>query len=117
MTDQGSKPQSPPTPTPADGSLTPEQLQKAQDWLAAHWERLACPFHGPTKWILGDSLVGTVGFRAGGIAIGGPTFPLLVVTCSQCGFTAFLNAIVVGIIPPAPSPTPTEPTAKGPGGE
>jgi hypothetical protein len=40
-------------------------------------------------------------FAGGGIVIGGraAVYPLLVVTCTRCGFSVFVNALVAGILP------------------
>lgn len=107
MAEEEKAPSAPPAPR-SDTKLTQEQIQQATNWLNAHWLTKGCPFHpGPTNWQMGDTLVGTVGFAPGGIAIGGPTFPLLVLTCTQCGHTVFVNSIVAGITPRAIGATGT----------
>jgi len=91
------KPGPPPPPDPA--ILTPEQRQQLVTWLDLRWGAAACPFHGTTKWQVGDSLIGTTGFSPGGLRLGGPTYPLIAVTCLTCGYTVLVNALVAGVIP------------------
>ena len=48
-------------------------------------------------------------YTGGRLVIGGTTsvFPLLVITCSQCGYVVLINAIVAGIFQaegPGPEP-------------
>ena len=95
------KPPVPPRPEPPPRSrLTAEQLAKAQQWLRTRWPNGNCPFHGPTQWQVGDILVQTMIYAEGGGIIlgGGPVYPLLLITCTQCGYTVFVNAIVAGVI-------------------
>lgn len=80
-----------------------------------------CPFHGPTNWTVGDMIM-TLPFTGGGVTLGGPTYPLIPVTCGQCGYTVLINAIVAGIVAnpatpvaeattePAPAPSEAEGT-------
>jgi hypothetical protein len=110
MTTEERTPPPPPSPVPARaiGLLSQEQQQAAQAWLQEHWTIAICPFHGPTNWSIGATLVGTVTFANGGIVMGGgPLYPLLPVTCSVCGYTVFINALIAGLVS-RPEP-PTDP--------
>ena len=99
-----------PQPAPALFLMTPQQLQDARNWLGSHWSNFSCPFHGATRWEVGDSMIQTIPFTKPGDLIlgGGPTYPLLVVTCGICGFTVLVNAIKAGIVvvPQQPPPSP-----------
>ena len=94
-----------------DGQLTPDQSQRAELWLRTHWSHSACPFHGPTRWEVGNVLAQAMAFSGGGLVVGGPVYPLVVVTCATCGYTVFVNAIKVGIVQaePAAAQTPQPP--------
>jgi hypothetical protein len=83
----------------SEGKLTQSDMQKAQAWLVEKWKNRSCPFHGPTNWEIGQYVIGTVTFSTEGLKIGGPTYPMLVITCSTCGHAVFVNAIQVGIVP------------------
>jgi hypothetical protein len=66
----------------------------------------------------------TLPWAGGSVTIGGPTYPLIVLTCMQCGYTVHVNAIVAGVVPRPHTPeqpaatqeTPPAETAS-PGGE
>jgi hypothetical protein len=79
------------------GVLTPEETQVATKWLSDHWGNSACPFHGQTSWEVGH-VVMTIAYGGGDIVLGGPTYPLLTVTCNVCGYTVFVNAIKAGVV-------------------
>jgi hypothetical protein len=107
------------------GKLSPEEKTAVIDWLFVHWKNQDCPFHGPTGWEIGDTIAtspfaGTGGGAPGsGFQFGGPTYPLIVVTCAICGYTVLVNAIKLGIVkmgpelPESPPLPGREPTAKG----
>lgn len=85
------------------GKLTPAEAQTALGWLRSHWgPNRPCPFHDePTNWEIQDTMIQTLPYTGGGVRIGGPTFPLLVVVCSTCGYTVFVNALRAGVVPRA----------------
>jgi hypothetical protein len=91
----------------ASGNLSPAESQTALTWLNIHWQNQACPFHGPTKWEVGQVIM-TLPYSGGGVSLGGPTYPLLVVTCTQCGHTVLVNAIVAGVVPRPEQPARPE---------
>src|SRR5205807_57918 len=90
-------------PPSVPGQLTPDQSQRAELWLRTHWSHSACPFHGPTRWEVGNVLAQAMAFSGGGLVVGGPVYPLVVVTCATCGYTVFVNAIKVGIVQAEPA--------------
>lgn len=88
-----------------DGRLTEEELAKAVDWLNKQWKPGKCPFCGQETWEVLDHLLTPVRFTpGGGIALGGVTLPSLPIVCTTCGYTAFMNAIVMGILSPQKTP-------------
>ena len=93
----------------ANGKLTEAERAALQTWLREHWTDLACPFHGRTTWDIGD-LVQTLPYNPGAVVVGGNVYPLVVVTCVQCGFTALVNALIAHILPPAPPAAPAAET-------
>ena len=80
--------------------MTLEQSQKASAWLNAHWTNRNCPLHGPTLWQLDTWLAEVRAYAGGSLIVGGgqAIFPLLVVTCTKCGYVVFVNAIMAGIV-------------------
>jgi hypothetical protein len=89
------------------GVLSEQEKATAFAWLTTHWSNTPCPFHPqrPMRWEIGDVLIQTLPFSGigGGLLLGGQTYPLLPVSCSDCGYTVFVNAIKAGvvIVPPA----------------
>lgn len=104
------------------GKLSDDEKRKIIDWLSAHWKTTNCPFHGPTVWEIGDAtgtqpFAGTGGGTQGsGVVIGGPTYPLVLLTCATCGFAIHINLIKVGIVTMRPDdePKPTLGFSSGP---
>jgi len=97
-----------------NGQLTPEELGRAQVWLSTHWTNPICPFHGPTNWEVGGIVGQVLAFTGGGLTVGGPVYPFIVVSCSICGYSVLVNALKVGII--SPSEPPAQPTTEIPEG-
>jgi hypothetical protein len=97
-----------PDPT---GKLTPEELKKAHDWLAKYspGAETACPICRSTTWIIAEHLVQPVTLRAGlSIQLGGLSYPQVMVISNPCGYTMFLNAVLVGILVGTPPVSPPE---------
>jgi len=55
---------------------------------------------GAHNWILNDKIFELREFQGGGLVIGGESsvFPVITVTCKDCGYTYFFNAILLGVI-------------------
>ena len=83
------------------GQLTPEQRDKAIAWVNQHFKApQQCPVCTSSNWVVGDRLWAPNIFRSdGGLSIGGTAMPLLVLTCTTCGYTHFLNAVLAGLLP------------------
>ncbi len=82
--------------------LTKEQFEQFQKWLEkkSHGE-LFCPICGVKKWIVGEHIVAPpVQTPGGGMIIGGASYPLASIICSNCGFTRFFNALIAGVRKP-----------------
>lgn len=99
-------------PSPGPGTLTQPELDKAIAWLRAKWDQpIACPFHqGPTRWEVQDRLAQMHGYsREGALSLSEVTFPVIIVTCTTCGFMVPVNAIVAGVLPVQGSELPIQP--------
>jgi len=93
----------------ADGKLTDQEQKLANKWITEHWKSWTCPFSGGTTWDLGQYVAQSTIFSGGALIVGGPVYPYITVTCKDCGYVVFLNAIKIGIIPPSTKPAnPTE---------
>lgn len=79
-----------------DGSLTQEELDKAEAWFQQHWKGVVpCPINPEHEnWTLSDHIVA--------LPIGGsPTieqyYSHIRVTCNTCGYAALFNSHPMGI--------------------
>jgi hypothetical protein len=82
------------------GELSDEDMDRALEWVNQVWGRSrGCPMHQEKpQWTLGNFIA-----RASGTNEPvGTYYPLLVLTCSVCGYTAFVNAITAGVFPGNP---------------
>jgi hypothetical protein len=48
---------------------------------------------------LADHLVSAPVYSSNGMYLGGPSYPCVMVVCSNCGYTMFHNAVVIGVVP------------------
>lgn len=98
------------------GKLTPEEAERARTWLLERWGGgRQCPWHPtvPNNWEMGDVIM-TLPFTGGGVSIGGPTYPLLTVSCSHCAYTVLFNAIKMGVVPRQEAPVAETPPEAAP---
>lgn len=75
-----------------------DESSKALQWLADHWTQpRACPICGNMAWTVGPILEMRE-FNNGNIILGGDSqiTPLNPVTCQNCGYTFFVNAMMSG---------------------
>lgn len=64
-----------------------------------------CPLCGKSEWFVADDLVMPPNFSPGrGLNLGGPGYPLVMIISTSCGYTRFLNAVYVGLVPPSKPP-------------
>lgn len=83
------------------GAFTDAGVDKkaVQKWLQQKWTGPAsCPISGDNNWTVADDFVQPMKYSTGGLSIGGRGYPLVMVVCSTCGYTLFLNAIVMGLL-------------------
>jgi hypothetical protein len=72
---------------------------KVRDWLQKHWTGLtSCPISNDNSWTISDYLVQPMTYAAGGLRLGGPGYPMVMVICSTCGYTVFFNAVVMNLL-------------------
>ena len=74
-------------------------LQAIQNRLSATGRQMVCELCSATSWSIGDFIrLSTQDPRKGGMIIGGPSLPLVAITCAICGNTKFINLIRLGIL-------------------
>jgi len=78
------------------GALREEIRAKAQAWVEEHWGKdTVCPMCGGGHWGLYEPVAlrpyGAPPFR-------NAVFPACPASCQKCGYTVFLNLLVVGLV-------------------
>jgi len=67
--------------------------------LKGKWYGKPCPLCGVGNWNISDSVFELREFHDGSIVLGaGPIIPVIPVTCSNCGNTIMVNALLSGAV-------------------
>ena len=73
--------------------------EKAIAWLNERWQgNKLCPICTNNSWSVSDDLVEIRPYKGGTLVVGGPLYPLMIVTCNTRGHTLLFNAIVAGLV-------------------
>ena len=79
--------------------MNDDQKMKMKDFLNSRWESpFKCSYCGKNEWIISDSLFQLIEFNDGNLVIGGDIVPIIPVSCSNCGNTVLVSAVVAGIV-------------------
>jgi hypothetical protein len=83
--------------------LSEDEKERVKAWLREKWRNPAiCPICGSKEWLVGDHLVQPITMgKDRGLQLGGISYPQVMVISPTCGYTMFLNAVVVGLVPTA----------------
>lgn len=76
-----------------------DKQQKALKWLEEKWpkEKRACEICAKTNWNVNDELFTLIPFNGSNVTIGGRLYPHILITCTSCGNSKFINAVISGI--------------------
>lgn len=77
--------------------LDAAQLQKVQNWMASKGVRGQCPYCGGSSGSSAGEIIAAPTHVGGGIAIGGPTVPMLQIVCNNCGHVSHFAAVPMGL--------------------
>jgi hypothetical protein len=78
--------------------LNAEEKQKAKAWIERHSKgHGGCPICTSSDWRLSDWFVEVRPYYESAF-LGGAVFPLIMVSCGNCGYTMLFHAPLVGII-------------------
>jgi len=82
-----------------DGKLTQEEKDRVAAWLTAKAVGdQRCPICGDPNWIIGDHIVQPITIGANNsLQLGGVGYPNVLVISQRCGYTRFVNAVIIGI--------------------
>jgi hypothetical protein len=74
--------------------------KKVIEFLTEKWGDKDCPMCNKGPWQVQDKLFQLSEYHQGSLVVGGPLIPVIPVTCTNCGHTILVNAIISGAIPP-----------------
>lgn len=81
----------------ADPRLTPEEKRRFVEWLNIRSIK-SCPMCKSSKWGIADHLVAPPPFAGPGEVPADMAYPMAMLVCGNCAYTAFFNAAVVGLL-------------------
>ena len=74
-------------------------IEKVIQQLNSKWENRPCPMCGSNSWNVSDKVYELREFHGGNLVIGsGPIFPVIPVSCNNCGNSVMVNALMAGAI-------------------
>ena len=82
--------------------LSEEQKKKLISKLNSFGVPSQCPICKSGTWTVSDTIFELREFQGGSLVIGGNQgiYPVIPLTCSNCGNTYFLNPLMLGILEP-----------------
>lgn len=88
------------------GKLSELDKKAVWAWFDHHWSiGRSCPISGGNSWTVADHLVAPpVVDAAGKVQSGGGSYPQVMMVCTECGYTRYFNAVLVGVVDPDAEP-------------
>ncbi len=84
----------------SEGRLTDQERTKINQWLTDRWKTsVLCPICHENHWSIGRHIVTTLRMTSQGTMLGGESYPQVLVICHTSGYTAFVNAVIMGLMP------------------
>ncbi len=96
--------------------ISPEKTQEVLNQITSKCTIRKCPMCGGNEWNIEDKIFELREFNNGNLVIGGGSssiIPLLAITCTNCGNTQFINALMCGAIDRTPKVETTNPSNNG----
>ena len=73
-------------------------IDKAKlDLFLKSLKNYTCPLCGTAQWIINDKIFFLPEYHEDGFYVGGPSYPVIPLSCRKCGNTLFINAIISGL--------------------
>ncbi|MGX7875991.1 hypothetical protein ACVDG5_027735 [Mesorhizobium sp. ORM6] len=85
-----------------DGKMTPEERQRAVNWLNTKAPNMRCSACGHTSFSIAEHFFSPPIHYGGNMVLGGPNYPQFVVVCHNCGHMMGFSAIASGVIQKSP---------------
>lgn len=80
--------------------------EKFEQHINTKWNNKICPMCHSNQWTYDETILTPVSVdEKKGMVLGGKFFPLIAVTCVECGNTIFVNGLVAGAIDDEPKNT------------
>lgn len=76
--------------------LTQQQLTTFQSWVNNRVPNYSCPACHQANFSTGE-IIASPTFQNGGIAIGGPTVPMVSLICNHCAHVTLFASIPLGL--------------------
>jgi predicted nucleic-acid-binding Zn-ribbon protein len=91
--------------------LSLEHRKMIEQWFDERVKVIGqCPVCRHRNFSLLDHMVAPPIFETGGgITIGGPAYPMIMIACGNCGHIHFHNAVMLGLLPGSTPPPPIDP--------
>lgn len=82
--------------------LTEDQRKKLVEFLNEKRASPNCPMCDSKSWGVSDTIFELREFQGGSLMVGGNQniFPVIPISCNECGHTIFINAIRAGVLNP-----------------
>jgi hypothetical protein len=83
-----------------NGAMTPEEFQKAKNWLVGKAPEGKCVMCGTDRWTITTAILNPpLLFPDQNFRAVSPTFPLIGIICDNCAHVEFFSAVIMGIVP------------------
>jgi len=74
-------------------------VQKVIEHLNTKWGKRHCPMCGENSWTVSDTVYELREYHGGNVVFGsGPIYPIVPVSCNNCGNSVMISAIQSGAI-------------------
>jgi len=72
---------------------------KVVAWLNEKWDGdKKCPISGDNSWSISKDILVSLPYSRGGLTLGGNQYPLVLVTCTECGYVMTFSAMIMGLV-------------------
>ena len=84
-----------------DKYFSQEKKDKLLNWLKEKWpeNKRKCDICDSSQWTVADDLVMPMPFVGGPLTLGGSQYPQVMLICTSCGNTKYINAVLANVIP------------------